>query len=106
MSKRGTNQFKDEQLKDARFNKWLEKDTSVTKAKRKLCCKTFDIGNMSIAALESHAKGDKHMMKLSSSGTVNIQILCRITYSIGGRNQMGIKNCNVTLFTLFLFGYQ
>ena len=59
MSKRGTNRFKDEWLKDARFNKWLEKDTSVTKAKGKLCCKTFGIGNMGIAALESHAKDDK-----------------------------------------------
>ena len=38
-------------------------DTSVTKAKCKLCCKTFDIGNMGIAALESHAKDDKHKMK-------------------------------------------
>ena len=35
MSKRGINQFKDEWLKDARFNTWLEKDTSVTKAKGK-----------------------------------------------------------------------
>ena len=52
------------------LNKWLEKDTSVNQAKCKLCCKTFDIGNMGIAALESHAKGDKHKMKLSSSGTV------------------------------------
>ena len=35
MSKRGTNQFKDEWLKDACFNKWLEKDTSGTKSKGK-----------------------------------------------------------------------
>ena len=43
MSKKGTNQFKDEWFKDARFNKWLEKDTSVTNAKCNLCCKAFNI---------------------------------------------------------------
>ena len=51
----------------------MEKGTSVTKAKCKLCCKTFDIGNIGIAALESHAKDDKDKMKSSSSGAVNIQ---------------------------------
>ena len=35
--------------------------------------KIFDVGNMGIAALESHAEVDKHKMKLPSSGTVNIQ---------------------------------
>ena len=40
---------------------------------------------MSITALESHAKGDKHKIKLSSSGTVNIQQLHK------GTNQSGDK---------------
>ena len=64
MSKRGTNEFKGEWLKEARYNKWFEKDTSVTKAKCKLCCKIFDIVNMGIAALESHAKGNKHINEI------------------------------------------
>ena len=50
----GTNKFKDYGLKDARFNKWLEKDINVTKAKCKLSCKRFDIGNMGVTALEIH----------------------------------------------------
>ena len=88
MSKRGTNQFKGDWLKDARFNKWLEKDTSVTEAKCKLYCKTFDIGNMGIAALESHAKGDKHKIKLSSSATVNIQQLYKATNQSGDKGTL------------------
>ena len=79
MSKRGTNQFKDKWLKDVRFDQQLEKDTSVIKAKCKLCCKIFDIENMGIVALESHAEGDTHKMKLASSGTVNIQHLHKAT---------------------------
>ena len=43
------------------------KDTIVSEATCKLYCKTFDIGNMGIEALENHAKGDKHKIKLSSS---------------------------------------
>ena len=88
MFKRGTNQFKDEWLKDAHFNTWLEKDTSVTKAKCKLCCKTFDIGNMGIADLESHAKGDKYKMKLSSSGTVYIQQFYKATNQSGDKGTL------------------
>ena len=88
MSKRGTNQFKDEWLKDARFNKWLEKDTSVTKSKCRLGCKTFDIGNMGIAPLESHTKGDKHKMKLSSAGAVNIQELYKATNQSGDKGTL------------------
>ena len=38
---------------------------------------------MGIAALESHAKGDKHKMKLSSSGTVNILQLHKATRQSG-----------------------
>ena len=34
---------------------------------------------MGIAALESHAEGDTHKMKLASSGTVNIQQLYKAT---------------------------
>ena len=45
------------------LTKWLEKDTSVTKEKCKLCCKPFDNGNIGIVALESHAKVDKHKVK-------------------------------------------
>ena len=61
----------------------MEKDTSV--AKCKVCCKTFDIGNMGIAALESDAKSDKHKMKLSFSGTVNIQHLYKAISQSGDK---------------------
>ena len=50
-----------------------KENASLAKGKCKLCCKTFDIGIMGIAALESHANGDKHKIKLPSSGTVYIQ---------------------------------
>ena len=40
---------------------------------------------MGIAALESHVKGDKHKMKLSSFGTVNIQQLYKATNQSGDR---------------------
>ena len=66
----------------------MEKDTSVTKAKCKLCCKTFDIVNMGIAALESHAKGDKYKTKLSRSGTVNIQQLYKATNQSGDKGTL------------------
>ena len=71
--------IKYDQLKDACFNKWLEKETSGTKEKCKLQWKTFDTGNMGITALESHSKGDKNKMKLLSSGKVNIQQLYKAT---------------------------
>lgn len=49
------------------------------------CCKTFDIGIMGIAALESHAKGDKHKIKLPSSGTVYTQQLYKVTNQSGNK---------------------
>ena len=56
--------------------------------KCKLCCKTFDIGNIGIAALESHAKGDKHKLKLLSSGTINIQQLHKATNKSGDKRTL------------------
>ena len=66
----------------------MEKDTSVTKAKCKLCCKTFHIGNMDIEVLKSHAKGDKYKMKLSSSGTINIQQLYKAINQSGDKGTL------------------
>ena len=43
---------------------------------------------MGIAALESHAKGDKHKMKLSSSGVVNIQQLYKATNQSGDKGTL------------------
>ena len=43
---------------------------------------------MGIAALESHAKGDKHQMKLSSSGIVNIQQLYKATNQSGDKGTL------------------
>ena len=59
------------------------------KAKCKLCCKTFYIGNMGIVAPESHANSDKHKMKLSSSQTVNIQLLYKATNQSGNKGTLG-----------------
>ena len=43
---------------------------------------------MGIAALECHAKGDKHNMKLASSGTVNIEKLCKVTNQSGDKGNL------------------
>ena len=43
---------------------------------------------MGIAALESHAKDDKHKMKLSSSGTVKIQQLYKATNQSGDKRTL------------------
>ena len=43
---------------------------------------------MGIAALESHAKGDKHKMKLSSSGTVNTQLLYKAANQSGDKGTL------------------
>lgn len=51
--------FNDSWLSDQRFSEWLKKATAY-RAYCKLCAKDFDISNMGVSALVSHAGGKKH----------------------------------------------
>ena len=45
---------------------WVKKANSVTEAACSLCINTFDISNMGICALKSHAKGKKHSQLINN----------------------------------------
>ena len=54
-------------LFDPHYKDWiLEDDTSNTKAKCKKCCCDIDLSNMGTCALDSHAKGFKHVNNCKS----------------------------------------
>lgn len=51
-------------LKDPRYSAWVGKDPdSETKARCVLCGVKFELGNMGVRALASHADGKKHEKK-------------------------------------------
>ena len=52
--------FNDSWLIDPRFSLWIKKSNNKSKAYCNFCQKDFDISNMGIAALSSHALGKKH----------------------------------------------
>ena len=52
--------FNESWLSDSRFSQWLKRSGNSTKARCSYCQKDFDISNMGIAALTSHASGKKH----------------------------------------------
>lgn len=47
-------------LSSEKYKNWLAADSDASRARCKLCKKSFDISNMGEAALASHAKGVKH----------------------------------------------
>ena len=65
--------FKDNWLKLEKSKPWLEKSKNAKSAICNLCHQTFDISNMGISAIKSHARGKKHadkMMMRNSSSTL------------------------------------
>ena len=56
--------FNDNWLKLEEFKPWLEKSKNAKLALCNLCHQTFDISNMGISAIKSHARGKKHADKM------------------------------------------
>ena len=52
--------FNNNWLSDTRFSSWLAKSSPKWRATCTICCKDFDISNMGVSALSSHAAGKKH----------------------------------------------
>lgn len=64
MSKKKQTYFSDSWLSDLRFCLWLEKPNDSSKAMCKLCKKSFNLSNMGIKALQSHAQGEGHKKRV------------------------------------------
>jgi len=72
--------FNDQWLKEPQFSSWLGKSKDSTKASCHLCGVFFELGNMGRKALNSHAKGKKHILKMEmKTGITNqkIDLFCR-----------------------------
>lgn len=52
--------FSDTSLCKSDFSKWLAKAAGPAKARYKLCKNDFNLAEMGIKLLESHAKSQKH----------------------------------------------
>ena len=52
--------FNDPWLSDPRFSQWLKSSVNSTKAYCNFFQKDFDISNMEVAGLTTHAAGKKH----------------------------------------------
>ena len=65
--------FSDAWLSDSRFSEWLKRTHSKWEAYYVYCQKSFDISNMGVAGLLSHASGKKHseiqMQRSRNTGT-------------------------------------
>ena len=63
----------DAYLSDSRFSEWLERTHSKWEAYCVYCQKSFDISDMGVASLPSHASGKKHseiqMQRSHNTGT-------------------------------------
>ena len=47
-------------IRDDKYKSWIKRTSSDTKAKCGWCKTEFEIGKMGAAALDSHAKSNKH----------------------------------------------
>ena len=65
--------FSDAWLSDSRFSEWLKRTDSKWEAYCVYCQKSFDISNMGVVSLSSHASGKKHsdihMQRSRNTGT-------------------------------------
>ena len=65
--------FSDAWLSDSRFSEWLKRTHSKWEAYCVYCQKSFDISDMGVASLPSHASGKKHseiqMQRSHNTGT-------------------------------------
>ena len=61
--------FNDLWLKEPQYSSWLGKAKDSTKASCHLCGVFFELGNMGRKALNSHAKGKKHVAKMEIKNT-------------------------------------
>ena len=65
--------FSDAWLSDSRFSEWRKRTHSKWEAYCVYCQKSFDISNMGVASLSSHASGKKHsdidMQRSRNTGT-------------------------------------
>ena len=74
--KHSTSTFQDEWFTDERFRLWIGKTQNPKEGRCLICKKDFDISLMGVAALTSHAKGQKHNSKLSDkSSSADIRLM-------------------------------
>jgi hypothetical protein len=60
--------FNEDWLAEPKYKLWLQKAVGDKhKASCKICKKTFDIGNMGSAGVDSHMKSKKHKKLLTST---------------------------------------
>lgn len=52
--------FKEEWKINPEFRDWIGRTDDAQRAYCKICKKAFDVGNMGISAVKSHAKGQGH----------------------------------------------
>ena len=60
MPKHSKSTFQGIWLRDDKYKSWIKRTSSDTKAKCGWCKTEFEIGKMGSAALDSHAKSNKH----------------------------------------------
>ena len=77
-------------LQDQRFSSWFTKSTLKGRAHCSICCKDFDISNMGVSGLVSHATGKKHsdIAAARKSGTGAMFFRVKL-----GRQNMLQKGC-------------
>ena len=68
MNKVKTSRFNIDWLSRGEYKDWLlPEDSDPTKARCKICMKTFSLSNMGEKAVRSHAEGKKHASSLKVS---------------------------------------
>lgn len=91
---RGHTSFKDEWLDTTLYPDWgwlkkLEKDRF--KAFCSLCQNSFDIANMGISSIRSHAKGKKHCQKVKDSSGSN-KLMCFVVPTSSSPSTSSVQN--------------
>ena len=73
MSKAKYCHFKPEWLHNEKYSKWIQPSKSTNKKARcSLCEVEFDIANMGVSALDSHAAGKKHKSRVQTSSSAGL----------------------------------
>ena len=83
--------FQDSWLVDKKYKKWIQKVVDIYSARCKVCDKNISISGQGHGQLDSHAKGEKHKLKVPKDDSNSILLLVKPTASSNLEGTMGPK---------------
>ena len=79
-------------LEDEKYKLWLSRASDSYSAKCKVCSKVISVAGQGIKALDTHAKGTKHIQRFSNSSTGKIPFTSSTNTVIASEPENAVKS--------------